>query len=166
MTELYSENSHLLICRTLNSHWELWVCGHSGKVWKSRWSGRSWTNKEWPLLYKFSWTLIHVTSDVWASFTTVCLHNDNFRQFDLQIATALNLLFCFQVAFKPIFLSFQIIFRHSRRIRTYNTGLLLISQSCSCWSWTLEYFLEAQRRARAAAPKSLLLSRDVRRMWR
>lgn len=33
-------------------------------------------------------------SDVWADFTTVCLHNDSFRQFDLQIAaTALNQLF-------------------------------------------------------------------------
>lgn len=35
-------------------------------------------------------------SDVWADFTTVCLHNDSFRQFDLQIAaTALNQLFFF-----------------------------------------------------------------------
>lgn len=35
-------------------------------------------------------------SDVWTDFTTVCLHNDSFRQFDLQIAaTALNQLFFF-----------------------------------------------------------------------
>lgn len=33
---------------------------------------------------------VHVSPDVPAGFTTVCLHNDSFREFDLQIVIALN----------------------------------------------------------------------------
>ena len=45
-------------------------------------------------------------------------------------------------------------------------SVVAISTSCTDCSLTLKFQLEAQRRARAAAPKSLLLSRDARRMWR
>lgn len=55
-------------------------------------------HKEGPLLCKLARMHVRVSSDVFAGFTTVCLHNDDFRQFDLQIVIALNKRFSLPVS--------------------------------------------------------------------
>lgn len=70
------------------SRW-LWRKGESGKVEKG-YLLKTCLHKEGPLQYKLARMHVHASSDVFAGFTTVRLHNDSFRQFDLHIVIALN----------------------------------------------------------------------------
>lgn len=74
----------------------------------------------------------HVSDDVSAGFTTVCLHNDSFRQFDLRIVTALSkAFFSCQISLGSTNSSFRISIDIDCYIRYRNRAVFEKSTSCT-----------------------------------
>lgn len=98
-----------------------------------------------PPRYKLARTRARVTSDVFAGFTTVCSYNDSFRQFDLQIAFALNQRLSLPDSVETTNPFFRPIDRHRILCKIRREPFFLQNSTrCTCSAETLNFQREAQ----------------------